>query len=252
METALREIVTKRPFNNVGKLFHVYGKDFPDELGGNCVKLGEDLIRVLLEKGEADEADLIDIEENDDKFHAGVMATKGGQKFYLDPGFMQLRPVCVSTLPLRASTEVPSLPLIGGKHSSMSVSRLTQNRIEVRRTVEAKPLAFNLAHTFDLRETRKGRVMNDPYGASAETANLLFRFCLDSGEVRVRKCTESGALDCLITTDTGQTHKCDLGRFSVAGDLALASVERTFNLSRRDILSHLDEGLELYRELMAV
>lgn len=241
-------MVTTIPFNNVGKYLRRTDVQLPEELGGNCAELGERLIKELLSTEAADTADLMDIE--DENFHVGVLATKAGQMFYLDPGLLQLKPVCISTLPVRGSVQVGALPLITAKPTVMTVKRLTANRLEVERKVEAKPFPFQFNRTFDTRVTRKEHPNPDPYGLKPELNHLLFRFPMPESEVRVRIDTSTGEIDCLRTDMNGETEK-SLKTNQVAFDKVLSEVESRFNTPRGELFAYLEKAFTVYDQLHA-
>lgn len=247
MHEALRNTVLNRPFNNASVFHRVTGRPINPKFGGNCIELSDELIKAVLESGEADEAHIMDIEG--EGVHGGVLARKGSNLFYLDPGYMQLEPICVSAIPIRQSVAVGCLPTIDGVHSEFRVLRLTQNRIEAKREVQSKPIASCLVQSFDLRSTRKTQRPPDPYGVLEETRHLLFRFPMGAAEVRLRSDVEELRTDCLVVNSEGRGTILPLSGFNLNADRVLNCVERKFDVDRRELLDHLHEGAQIYREI---
>lgn len=183
MKECLRQIVEKVPFNNVSKFLYKDGKrTLPENLGGNCVELGERLISKLLEQTLADEAQLIDITSN--YRHTAVLATKGDAVFFLDPGLLQLSPVQLNTL---EEETVEGLPMIGQKPAKLLFKKRQGGSLEITRSYQSEYGAFCFSYPFNLNKTRRTHPKKDWYGVYDDPTHLLFRFQMPDGELRMRQ-----------------------------------------------------------------
>lgn len=90
MKEALQEVIKEVPFNNFTPILEVYGRTFPEALGGNCIYLVSRLVAKINERVLGSSSFLMDRET---EHHATMVEIPTGQRFFLDPYLMQQEPL---------------------------------------------------------------------------------------------------------------------------------------------------------------